>query len=704
MWHTFFCYLCPASINEVTAKMKRCHYPFILRGESRWPVCTWVGIVLLLLLTACRKEVDSDVPIGHFPAAAICDSLYQVGRNHQRLKEYPQAIDCFRRCLSVRAAALDSLELVALQKPLTNAMVQLVNTYQTAGHPEACAAYLDSLSVSSSPVIDARFLRDLLSVTAYALSRTERMDEAEQYVTRALQLPLWHPSEERLFRDYAYAAAVYFSNPVREEEVILYCRQALELAQFSHNLSGQQYVLSMLGTLFKRTGRIDEAIDLLEQSIEVSRRCDDPLGEINAYNALTELLLYWKLPQQADNFASRGVVLARNLQRQVHRPANPVILGQLYLGKGMVKQEMQEYDSAFYYYRLSEAQVSELPYNSGLADVDLSIGEMLGDQPQDTLLQEGRFRLQRAATEGTIRTRAQAYYQLARLAFAQEDSRRAECCLDSMYLLLHESHSPYYISGAYQLALSHYLKTNNIPMIMHYAAACLDEADFNTRQENVHKVTDILVRQQTDMKEAQLQLVREQLRTKTVLYISIIGLIALLLVIVSIVFFSKRRLYRERQKLVEVKMNHLLSEHQETIAHLAAANKQSDEIQRRLDGVLSDTQRRSGLEATSLLDVKSEGNMSQFEYRFGLLYPSFLPNLRKAVPDITEREILFCMLLVMRQSSYQISQLMDVTPRTVNMMRWRLRKKFHLASSQDSLDEAVLSLLNPSERARDGQN
>ena len=54
-------------------------------------------------------------------------------------------------------------------------------------------------------------LRDYYSVLGYALSRTENMKEAEKTMLKALTLPLHHATPERYFRDYAHAAAVFYS-------------------------------------------------------------------------------------------------------------------------------------------------------------------------------------------------------------------------------------------------------------------------------------------------------------------------------------------------------------------------------------------------------------------------------------------------------------------------------------------------------------
>ena len=102
----------------------------------------------------------------------------------------------------------------------TEALVQLMNSYQSKGEPESCVTTLQEV-FECAPVLQTICLRDYYSVLGYALSRTENIDEAEKVMLRALTLPLYEETPERYFRDYAYAAAVFFSNPNYHNEVIL---------------------------------------------------------------------------------------------------------------------------------------------------------------------------------------------------------------------------------------------------------------------------------------------------------------------------------------------------------------------------------------------------------------------------------------------------------------------------------------------------
>ena len=56
-----------------------------------------------------------------------------------------------------------------------------------------------------------------------------------------------------------------------QKEVIYWCQEALEQAQLSKNPSGEQWVLAMLGSQYKRHGNLDKALKLYQQSKEKSQ-------------------------------------------------------------------------------------------------------------------------------------------------------------------------------------------------------------------------------------------------------------------------------------------------------------------------------------------------------------------------------------------------------------------------------------------------
>ena len=170
------------------------------------------------------------------------DDLFKQARTLQREGKHGEAIAAFKNYLTqpVPGNELSDEQMVRY----TDALVQLMNTYQSKGDPEACVIVLEEV-FQASPILQKNYLRDYYSVMGYALSRTENMKEAEETMLKAFTLPLHQATPERYFRDYAYAAAVFYSNPDYQTEVIDWCKEALAQAEFCKKTSGKQWVMAM---------------------------------------------------------------------------------------------------------------------------------------------------------------------------------------------------------------------------------------------------------------------------------------------------------------------------------------------------------------------------------------------------------------------------------------------------------------------------
>ena len=105
------------------------------------------------------------------------EDLLSQGRQLQRDGNYDQAIAVFKECLSAPevSAGINEQQMFVY----TEALVQLMNSFQSKGEPEECIAVLNEL-FDSSDVLQKYCARDFYSVLAYALSRTENMKGAEE--------------------------------------------------------------------------------------------------------------------------------------------------------------------------------------------------------------------------------------------------------------------------------------------------------------------------------------------------------------------------------------------------------------------------------------------------------------------------------------------------------------------------------------------
>ncbi len=87
--------------------------------------------------------------------------------------------------------------------------------------------------------------------------------------------------------------------------------------------------------------------------------------------------------------------------------------------------------------------------------------------------------------------------------------------------------------------------------------------------------------------------------------------------------------------------------------------------------------------------ISEEGNWEQFELHFNEIHNNFIQRLKSNYPDLTARDIRLCAYLRMNLASKEIAPLMGISYRGVEALRYRIRKKLHLAT-QHNLTEFIL--------------
>ena len=603
------------------------------------------------------------------------ETLFREARTLQREGKYEEAIGAFKSYL---VQPMDEDGVTAHEVAMyTEALVQLMNTFQSKGEPEACISILQEV-YSASPALQNQYLRDYNSVMGYALSRTEKMNEAEQRMMKALTLPLYHATPERYFRDYAYAAAVFYSNPNYQNEVINWCQEALRQAELCKNTSGKQWVTAMLGALYKRNGHLNRALELYQQSSEEALLKDDDLGALNSLHALIDLFLYWDIPEYANSYASEAVRVERGMKVE-----NPMISAQTYINKGRALHQLGEADSATRYTEQARKLCQALPYNSGMVDVDLLHGTLLTEKGGDSL-HIGVQELLHVTRLGTDINRAKAYHQLAQTYLKTDKERVAEIMLDSMYTLLTQNDALAYISIDYKPILSHYLRKKNQYKVEQYVRLMLQEQQAFKEKKLNFNLVETIVDLQTEQKRQELKIIQlRQTNQRLWLLIYIALSVITISVIVAYLFYQKRQ-HTIQMKQADEKVNSLIQK-------LDQSNAEKEMRAQEIKEFLKDKDNRQELETLTPSILQTDGE-SRFRQCFELLYPLFLPRLREKVPSITRREELLSMLIVLKQDNKRISELLAIAPRSVLMLRHRFRQKIGM-TTEYSLENFLEDIL-----------
>ena len=605
------------------------------------------------------------------------ENLFREARTFQRDGKYDEAIEAFKSYLTqpMDEDGFNDQE----QFLYTEALVQLMNTFQSKGEPETCISTLQEV-FKVSPVVQRYCLRDYYSVLGYALSRTEKMKEAEETMLKAFTLPLQQATPERYFRDYAYAAAVFYSNPNYQNEVINWCEEALVQADLCKNTSGKQWVMAMLGSLYKRNGHLNKALQLFLQSKEEAQARKDELGALNSLHTLTDLFLYWDIPEYANIYASEAILMEQSMSTK-----NPMVSAQTYINKGRALHQLGKADSVSFYTEQTRKLCQSLPYNSGMVDVNLLHGTYLTEKGGD-FLSIGIQELQQVTQQGTATNRAKAYHQLAQTYLKEKKNDIAETMLDSMYVLLDPNGLATKIRLDYQPILNHYLKNKNQKKVEQYVTLMLLEHQaFKDKRLNFNLV-ETIVNMQTEQKKQDMKMIQLEQANQRLWFL--IGIALSLLIISAIIafLFQQKKQHRMQMKEADEKVSLLVQKLNQTKAEKEMRAQEIKEF-------LKEKDNRQELEALTPSILQTEGE-SKFRQCFELMYPLFLPHLREKVPSVTRREELLSMLIFLKQDNKRIAELLAIAPRSVLMLRHRFRQKIgmHTEYSLENFIEDIISV------------
>ena len=610
------------------------------------------------------------------------ENIFRQARTLQHEGKYNEAIDTYKSYLlqPMNENSLDKQQMVTY----TEALMQLMNTFQSKGEPEACVSTLQEL-YDTSPTLQKQCLRDYYSVLGYALSRTEKMREAEETTLKVFTIPLHHATPERYFRDYAYAAAVFYSNPDYQKEVIDWCREALQQARLCKNISGAQWVAAMLGSIYKRSGQLNKALELFMQSKDEAQKRNDDLGVLNSLHMIIDLFLYWDVPEYANLYATEAIRIEKEITKK-----NPMVSAQTYINKGRALMQLGESDSVALYTERARELCNSLPYNSGMVDVDLLHGIYLTNKGGDSTYL-GIQKLQLVTKLGTPTNRAKAFHQLAQTYLKSGQNNIAETMLDSMYSLLKQNDSHIYIQADYKPIINHYLQSNNLQKVEQYTAMMLSEQESLQEKKFNFNLVEAITDLQTEQQRQYLEIIRlEQANQNLWFIIYAILSVAIISVATSLLFYQKRQ-HKAQMKKAGDKLASLILELNQT-------NAEKEIISQEFEEIMSDKENRQEIETLTPSILQKNGE-SRFRQRFELLFPLFLPRLRERVPNITRREELLSMLIVLKQDNKDIAELLAIAPRSVLMLRHRFRQKIGL-DADNSLENFIEDILEPQDSSK----
>lgn len=592
--------------------------------------------------------------------------MYAQAAKAQKAGDYDKALKLYDQLLHHRPAGKVCMD--SLMPIVSKTITQTMNTMQSMGEPARCVEYLSRLKESDSLIVGNMCKRDISVVLAYAMSRTEKLKAAASEMDHAMSMAPQLPTHDRLFRDYAFATAVYFCLPERKDDVHRYGEKALvEIAQCDDK-SGESWLTAILAMAYTRAGDISNSISMFKQSYRNASMRDDSLGMANTLSLMSEILINWRLFGYANDFVSKAVELSRNV-----RGSNPKVSANILAQKALVMQRFGYADSAMMYLGEADKYAKDLPYNSGRSDIDLVRGDLLAKNASTH--KKGMDMLYNVVNKGTSGLRTKAFFILAQEHLQHGEIARGEAAMDSMISSISINTSPVLRNTMYEYVLDYYVTTDNRPKMLWIAR------ELNKKNLSVVATSDMLKQHAESIVDLNLQdatgeidwqeLKAENHRNLTLLYI-----IAMAVVIVSVT-------------------SALMALFRLTLLRRKSCDQQLEALSYKMQLAPSDNVQSysSGMSKSRISLADKRYGEKKFYSSFERLHPHFLPKLRSIAPTVTRCEELIAMLVALQVDRKQIESIMSMRRCKLAKTRYSLRRKIKL-NRKDSLEYAINKILN----------
>lgn len=620
------------------------------------------------------------------------DYAYTRARCYQFMERYDDAIATFYQLMKIPPVPGDTTSYETTRTRVVQAMNDVTNIFYFNRRTAEGAQWFRNLRMHPPTLPGECCERDMRLFEAYLEGLHKPGQRAAQLMDSALACPPYRQTSEAAFRDYSFAASVYYPLPEREQQTEQLLKQAIAEGRKRNYLSGISWAMNLLGDLYSKKDKFNESVQLQYQGLEIGVRQQSSAICVNSYLSLSILYNQYRLYPQADHYASKALAWI-SPQTPLENRALP------YLLKFRLSQKLYREKPDMNLLNVADSCFAIIGDKLQLANCSIARAQAWIEHYPDSLSQAIALLDNLPETVNSANwDRLQYSVQALRTIALLKQGREAEA---RKSLLSIRGDAKDNIIEYLNILLKHYLPLKDTEAIAHLTRLREPLLTKHYKLQARQAVIAADIRYQTQQKEQQNQLLSAEIALKesSLRTYSFAGLTLLLVMISTGCYFSMRQyslnlrlqLKEQEKQLAETQLQQQEKHLQRLIASRQEVNNHNEELLRQLTEVQATQEKSCNLDRVMenlqprLLTSNEE---KQFRDAFNGLYPTALHRLRSACAKITRTDELLCMLIILKQSNDEISHTLGISRPSVFQTRYRLRAKLNLTENTD-LDSEV---------------
>jgi tetratricopeptide (TPR) repeat protein len=411
-----------------------------------------------------------------------------------------------------------------------------------------------------------------------------------------------------------------------------------------------------IGIAYSSSGEIEKGLTHYFKAIQTSKGRYKK-SEAHAFYHISTAYRRLKKYGEATKYAQKALQIAAEIKENV-------VIIDAQNGLGLIATEQKQYEKGRAYYQ----KVYEL-----------------ASQAEDWLILTNTLQHLAESHEAEGRYAQAIVYVLQSLDLARKHELKAEEKL--AYQLLATLHNR---QGSFELAYQYQQQ-----------GFALKDSLFSLQKSQ--QIAELAIEYETEKKEQHIQLLEKD---KKLYQNTVYGLSLLVLLIILIAFFMRYR-YKTKQRLekvqralkdmetkvaqerLEEQIAHQERELASNTMHLFQKNEMLNTLQERLNELAPEVRAQV---KPLLQDVRNtidlDKDWENFQRHFVEVHPQFFAKLLENFPALSQTELKLLAYIRMKLSNKEVASLMNITAKSVEMSRYRLKKKFNLGA-EDNLDRWV---------------
>lgn len=394
-----------------------------------------------------------------------------------------------------------------------------------------------------------------------------------------------------------------------------------------------------------------------------------------------------------------------------------MLLGCTFLNKGIVHDLLQQEEQSWGYYRKALAIFKAIRNLKYTVNVYLSMAALHLEAVQlDSALyyQEKACEIQKQFAENDYLYHA----QVGEIYYKKKDYQQALEHLNKAYTLGQENEGKddfntilkwlwktHAALGQYQIALDYVLEDKALQ-------------DSLAGKEKIKLIESLEIQYAVEKKEQQITTLNDSLELeqkkrmlaeqKTMVQriyrnISIGGVLITLIIIFLLInrmrmrnklFSAREAALKQDHKISELERHQLqidLEHKNRTLSNLALAavqkNEMLDTLGEKLEVLIQDNQKISSaikpIQKMIKQQVAIEEDWNEFKVHFEEVHPEFYKKLLAISSNLTQNDLKHCTYIKVKLDSKEIARIMGISPKSVQMSRYRIKKKLQLNKEDD---------------------